>query len=162
VEFNWVDWLFVAIITLSTLFSLLRGFVREAMSLLIWIAATIITWSFSSDLAAQLQGLDIAMFELPQIRLIVACFILFLGTLMIGALLNYFIYRIIKLADASSMDKFLGTVFGAARGGVLVLVIVGVVNATSLSQLDWWQQSILQVEFGKVALWAQQTINDLL
>lgn len=35
----WVDYAILAIIGLSTVISLIRGFVKEAISLIVWIAA---------------------------------------------------------------------------------------------------------------------------
>jgi len=159
--FNWVDWLFIAVIVTSSVMSLLRGFIREALSLLTWIVAGIITWLFAGDLAEQLVGLDIELFKLFHVRLITSCILLFMLTLVVGALVNHLIYRLIALTDASSMDKFLGMVFGAARGAILVLFVVGLVNVTALTHANWWQQSILQVEFAKVAIWSQKFVTDL-
>jgi len=159
--FNWVDWLFIVIIAISAVMSLLRGFIREALSLLTWIAAGIITWLFAGDLAEQLIHLDVELFKLFHVRLITACILLFMFTLVVGALVNHLIYRLIALTDASSMDKFLGMVFGAARGAILVLFMVGLINITALTHASWWQQSVLQGEFAKVALWSQKFIIDL-
>ena len=55
-QFNGVDWVIIVVLTISTLFSLWRGFVREALSLLAWIAAFIVAHLFVDQLAAQLGG----------------------------------------------------------------------------------------------------------
>ncbi|MFO6376100.1 CvpA family protein, partial [Pseudomonas aeruginosa] len=49
--FTWVDWTMVAIIVVSSLISLSRGFVKEALSLLTWIVAGAVAWMFGGALA---------------------------------------------------------------------------------------------------------------
>ncbi|HCP02317.1 MAG TPA: colicin V production CvpA, partial [Pseudomonas sp.] len=41
---TWVDWAIVAIIAVSALISLTRGFVKEALSLLTWVIAGLVAW----------------------------------------------------------------------------------------------------------------------
>ena len=38
-SFNWADWAILAVVIVSSLISLLRGFVREALSLVSWAVA---------------------------------------------------------------------------------------------------------------------------
>ncbi|MCK4708586.1 MAG: CvpA family protein, partial [Gammaproteobacteria bacterium] len=46
-----IDFAFLAVILISTLFSLLRGFVKEAISLTTWIVAMWISTTFASNLS---------------------------------------------------------------------------------------------------------------
>ena len=46
----WVDFAILAVIGISTLVSLIRGFVKEAVSLIIWIGAFFIASTFYGDL----------------------------------------------------------------------------------------------------------------
>ena len=85
--FTWVDWCIVAIICVSCLISLQRGFVKEALSLLTWIVAGVVAWMFGGALAEHLTD----FIELPSLRVIAACAILFIATLALGALVNYLI-----------------------------------------------------------------------
>ena len=48
---NWVDWAFIAVLTVSTLISLWRGFAREALSLLGWVAAFVLANLFADRLS---------------------------------------------------------------------------------------------------------------
>ena len=54
---NWVDWVIIVVVTLSTLISLWRGFVREALSLAAWIAAFVVASLFADPVAAMLSGI---------------------------------------------------------------------------------------------------------
>jgi hypothetical protein len=54
VIFTWVDWAIVAVVAISSLISLSRGFVKEALSLLTWIIAGVVAWMFGGALAQHL------------------------------------------------------------------------------------------------------------
>ena len=53
--FTWVDWAFIAVVVISSLISLKRGFVKEALSLLTWIIAGVIAWMFGGALSHHLD-----------------------------------------------------------------------------------------------------------
>lgn len=70
--FTWVDWAIIAIIAISSLISLRRGFVKEALSLLTWIIAGAVAWMFGGALSQHLTQ----FIEMPSARVIAACAIL--------------------------------------------------------------------------------------
>ena len=49
-------------------------------------------------------------------------------------------------------------VFGAARGGLLVVVAVGLLSLGPVQQDQWWQQSRLLPQFVMVADWSKNLI----
>ena len=55
---NWVDFSILGIIAVSTLISLIRGFVKEAISLVVWFAALFISSNFYADLAVYFTAID--------------------------------------------------------------------------------------------------------
>ncbi|MHA6494472.1 CvpA family protein [Pseudomonas borbori] len=152
--FTWVDWAIIAIIAVSSLISLSRGFVKEALSLLTWIIAGVVAWMFGGALSHHLSGL----IETPSARVIAACAILFIVTLLVGALINYLIGELIRVTGLSGTDRFLGMVFGAARGGLLVVVLVGLLSLAPVQEDPWWQQSTLLPHFLMVADWSKNLI----
>lgn len=155
--FTWVDWGIVAIVCVSCLISLQRGFVKEALSLLTWIVAGAVAWMFGGALAAHL----VEFIEIPSVRVIAGCAILFIATLVLGALVNYLISELVRVTGMSGTDRFLGTAFGAARGALLVVVLVGLISLAPVQQDLWWQQSILIPHFLMVADWSKTFILDL-
>lgn len=70
--FTLVDWAIIAIIAVSTLISLKRGFVKEALSLLIWIIAGAVAWMFGGSLSVYLES----YIQTPSMRVIAGCAIL--------------------------------------------------------------------------------------
>ncbi|MGH8353322.1 MAG: CvpA family protein [Pseudomonas sp.] len=155
--FTWVDWAIIAVISVSSLISLKRGFVKEALSLLTWIIAGVVAWTFGGALSQHLTE----FIEMPSARVIAACAILFIATLMVGALVNFLIGELVRVTGLDGTDRLLGMVFGAARGALLVVVLVGLLSLAPVQQDPWWQQSSLLPHFLMVADWSKNLILGL-
>ena len=104
--FSIVDWVIIAIVGASTLISLRRGFIREALSLVTLIAAMIVSRLFG----AQAATLLVNFIEVDSVRNIVAYVGLFFTTLLVGGLVNSLIVQIVKVAGLSGLDKVLRAV----------------------------------------------------
>ena len=151
---TWVDWAIVAIIAVSALISLTRGFVKEALSLLTWVIAGLVAWLFGGALAELL----VPYIETPSLRVIAACSILFVMTLLLGGLVNYLISQLVKATGLSGTDRFLGMVFGAARGALLVVVAVGLLSLAPVEADAWWRETVVIPHFLLVADWSKNLI----
>lgn len=154
---TWVDWAIVAIIVVSALISLTRGFVKEALSLLTWVIAGLVAWLFGGALAELLAP----YIETPSLRVIAACSILFVMTLLLGGLINYLIGQLVIVTGLSGTDRFLGMVFGAARGALLVVVAVGLLSLAPVEADTWWRESVVIPHFLLVADWSKNLILQL-
>lgn len=153
-SFNWVDWAIIALIAVSGLISLARGFVREALSLLVWIVAGAVAWLYGGALATHLAP----YIELPSARVIAGCAILFLLTLMLGALLTHLLGMLVQATGLSGTDRLLGVIFGVARGALLVVIAVGLLSLAPVQQDPWWQQSVLLPDFLMIADWSKNLV----
>ncbi len=145
----WVDYAILGIIGLSALISLVRGFVRETVSLLIWVAAFVVAWTYFREMAAHLSG----WIETPSLQLGVAFILLLLVVLILGGLVGFLIGQLVDKTGLSGTDRLLGMVFGAARGAVLVAILVLLAGLTPFPQDPWWMQSLLIPHFQNLAVW---------
>lgn len=136
---NWLDFVFLGIITASVLISLVRGFVREVVSILVWVAAFWLALRYSDALAARLEP----FIGSPTIRLVAAFAGLFIITLLLGALLNYLAGQLVGRTGLSGTDRALGVVFGGLRGLAIVALLVLVAGLTAVPGERWWQDSLL-------------------
>ena len=149
----WVDYVIIGILGLSALISLMRGFVREALSLAAWVLAFWVSWTFFRELAVQLDW-----FTVPSVRLGAAFAILFIATLMVGALVNFLMGQLVDKTGLSGTDRLLGMFFGAARGAVLVAILVLLAGLTPFPNDPWWTQSQLIGYFQELAIWLKELL----
>ncbi len=145
---NWVDYAILAIIALSALISVLRGFMSEALSLLGWILAFWVAISFTEELAGFLAG----HITVAPLRLGLAFFVLFVTTLLLTVLVNFLVSQLVEKTGLTGTDRVLGVVFGIARGAVIVAVLVLLAGLTTLPADAWWRESMLLGHFQQLAM----------
>jgi membrane protein required for colicin V production len=149
------DWAIIAVLAISTLMSLRRGFLKEALSLGTWIAAFVVARQFHGpmDQLLETQIVDSLM------RSIAAFTALFVGTLLVGAALGFLLGALINATGLSSTDRVLGMVFGFARGALIVTVVIGLLNLTPLVNDSWYTTASLVPHFETVAQWALEQLS---
>lgn len=148
----WFDIAIIGVILLSTLISLIRGFVKESISLATWLVAGFIAMTYYLVLADML----LPYIESPTISQAVSFGALFITTLIVGAIINYIVSQLVTKTGLSGTDKMLGMIFGAARGVLIVSMLVLFAGLTPMPQESWWQQSQLVEQFREIAIWIQQ------
>ncbi|MWP49964.1 MULTISPECIES: CvpA family protein [unclassified Gilliamella] len=146
---NWVDFTIIGVIVFSALISVIRGFVREALSLISWILAFFISSRFYSYITDYLTYFDSEM-----IRIAVAIVILFISTLLVCTIVSYVISQLVQKTGLSSVDRTLGSCFGVLRGVLVVAAILFLLDTfTPLSQSPYWTQSLLIPHFHFIIRW---------
>ena len=153
---NWFDLTLIAILTLSIVVSMFRGLIREALSLLIWVGAFWVAWTFVDNGATALAP----YIELPSARHLIAFVALFLLALIVGGLVNYLVGTMVKKTGLGATDRFFGMFFGFGRGVVAVTALMLFLKATPFSQDPWWNEAKLQPYFSKLADWVQSKMPD--
>ncbi|WP_111656792.1 CvpA family protein [Isoalcanivorax indicus] len=148
---NLADGVILFIIAVSALISVRRGFMREAFSLVTWVAAFIIARLFGPGLEVMLEP----SIETPSIRMAVAFGSLFAATLVVGALINHLLGELVRVTGLSGTDRLFGMVFGAVRGMVVVIVLVALAGPMFVDDV-WWQQSVLVPQFAMMEDWSRQ------
>ncbi|MFV8835601.1 CvpA family protein [Aquisalimonas sp. APHAB1-3] len=140
---NWLDYAILAVIVLSALISLIRGFVREVISLVVWVAAFWISIRYADRLAVYLADYIAS----PTLQLGVAFVALFVVTLIIGAIINYVAGQFVGRTGLTGTDRYIGVIFGLLRGVVVVGVLVLAAGLTALPREPWWQESVVVHHF---------------
>ena len=129
----WIDYAILAVVGISTLISLVRGFVKEAVSLVIWISAFFIASQFYVNLSSLLTSIPD-----QTLRNAAAIAILFITTLILGALVNYLIGQLVSKTGLSGTDRVLGLVFGALRGVLISSAALFFMDAFTPASSTMW------------------------
>lgn len=154
---NWADWTIVGVIAISSFFSLRRGFMREALSLITWVTAFVVARLFNEALTVVLEP----YIETPSLRLIAAFAILFIAMLIVGAVINNLVAMLVDATGLSSTDRILGVGFGIARGGLLVIALVALIGMTPATEDPWYQESQLIPHFKTLEDWSRNMASDV-
>lgn len=136
---NWVDYLIIAIIAISALISLVRGFVREVLSIVVWVAAFWLAVTFARPLAGLLSNYIAS----ATLQIATAFAVIFIGTLLLGAVVNFLAGQLVGRTGLSGTDRAIGVVFGAGRGLILTALLILALGLTRVPQESWWRQSVL-------------------
>jgi membrane protein required for colicin V production len=134
-----IDYALAGLLVLSAVIGVVRGFFREAMSLLVWAGAI---WA-AADYGHWLTPLFDDILVSDQSRLWAARLGLLVGCLVVGHLCAWLMGMLLHSTRLAGADRALGMVFGLLRGVLLTgLVIIGL-RVAGLDDEPWWQQSKL-------------------
>ncbi|AMQ27634.1 TPA: CvpA family protein [Legionella pneumophila] len=145
-QLQWVDIAIVAIIALSVLTGLFRGFVKELVALCVWILAIWLGFNYSQSLDPWLSS----YIEEQSVRTAIGFIIILFATLFVGGVVNAILSFILKRAGLSGTDRTLGMGFGFLRGVFIVALIMVAVKMTSLPYQEYSQKSKLYARFDPV------------
>lgn len=131
------DYIALAILGLSALIGLLRGIVREVLSLIAYGVAFIsaVWWG------PRVNDWMLAYIDNSLLRTIAAYCSIFLIVLVLIGLLNMALGALLDRAGLTPADHGLGAVFGTLRGVLIILALVGLAGYTELPKEPWWQDA---------------------
>ncbi|MCY4221754.1 MAG: CvpA family protein [Thiotrichales bacterium] len=135
----WIDYAILGIVGISGVISLMRGFIREALSLAGWIAAFWAALAFSGVVAMWLEG----YVSVPSVRVGIAFAGIFFGVLLLGGIVLRLAGLVVEKTGMSGTDRTLGIVFGVLRGIMITALLVLLAGLTALPRDPWWSQSVL-------------------
>jgi membrane protein required for colicin V production len=153
---NWADWTIIAIIGISSLISISRGFVKEAISLAIWGLAFFVAVAFHERLAVLLKD----TVQSASLRYMISYTTLFIATFIVGAMVKHLIGELVKITGLRGTDRLFGMVFGITRGAIIIMALLILLPMGFPVEQDvWWQQSLLIPHFLLVEQWSIDTFN---
>ncbi len=150
----WIDYAIISLIGISSLIGLLRGFIKEAFSLVLWVLAIWIGFTYSQAFSVYLEP----FIQYPSARLAASFGILFFVTLILGAIISHLLSELVKKTGLTGSDRFAGMIFGIARGFAVVAIIVMLAGLTPLPKDAWWKESVLIPPFQSLAVWFRDNI----
>ena len=145
------DYIIIAILFVSVLISLIRGFFKELLSLVIWVIGFWVAIKFYGRVAEFLE----TYITNAGFRQVVSFSSIFILILIFGAIFNYLFTFILIKTGLSSTDRLLGMIFGCARGILLVAVILLLISSTAFTEDSWWKESVLIPHFKVAVDWLE-------
>ncbi len=146
---NWADYTIVAVLLLSVLMGLMRGFVGEVLALACWVLAFWVAWEYGPPLADAFS----ASISVPSVRVMLGYAICFITVLIAGAILGFLLRKLVAGSGLSGSDRLLGMVFGLVRGLALITLVVFMIGFTPFQRDPWWHESRLLPSFQNGARW---------
>lgn len=115
-----MDIVLIIIVSLSILFGIIKGFIRELLSLAFFIIAVVLAFLFYHEMG------DVFMSSVKSRDISNFCgFItIFVVVLIIGTVITYFAKKVFTIGPLKGVDKILGGVFGLIRGILISAIIV--------------------------------------
>jgi membrane protein required for colicin V production len=153
---NWTDYTIIAVLGLSVLMGLWRGFVVEVLALAVWACAFWVAWLLGPTLAERLSD----SISTPSARVMLAYALCFIAVLVAGAIVTFVMRKLVEGSGLSGSDRLLGMVFGLARGLALVVLVVFLLGFTPFSGDPWWRESRLLPGFENGARWLGSRLPD--
>jgi membrane protein required for colicin V production len=123
--FNEFDWVTLAIVLLSVAIGLYRGFGREALALMGWVAAFVLANVLADPLANALRAIS----DSETVRYLAGWSLVFVGVLAIFKVLASLFAQQMRQPGFNLGNRLLGGVFGLVRGMVVMLAITLVLRA---------------------------------
>lgn len=146
---NWADYCILGTLAISVLMGLWRGFVAEVMALSCWALAFWVAYTFGADLAEKFSS----SIRLVSARFLLGYAICFITVLIAGSIVTFLIRKLVSSSGLSGTDRMLGMLFGLARGGVVVTLMVLLLGFTPFPKDLWWHESQLLPTFQTSAEW---------
>jgi membrane protein required for colicin V production len=141
-----VDYAILGVLVLSSVFGMLRGFLREALGLATWVIGLWLAWRHSDVMEPYLGGL----LATEPLRIWAARGLMLIAVLALGTLISVLVSQFVRVTLFSGFDRLLGFAFGVVRALVIVGLLTMVGQRLQLDGEAWWKASRL-VPYAEVA-----------
>ena len=144
------DYIVLAILLFSIVISFLRGFVREVVSLLTWIVGVVVAVKFAPFLSQYFSW-----FSSDTLQYIIAFALIFIVIFIVGALIARLLKDVSYAIGLGFIDHILGFVFGFARGGLVVILLIMLIGATPYASSPWFVRGLTVNMTQGIVVWAE-------
>lgn len=150
------DFVVLLILLVSTFISVMRGLLREVLSLASWVGAFFVAKYGAPLVAAWLTG----MVSHSGARLALAFVLVMIASVLLFSLLSLQIAKVVKITGLRGTDRALGAFFGFARGVLVAVLLVLVAGLTPLPKERYWQDAFFRVPLETMASWMRPRLPE--
>ncbi len=154
-----LDVVLIAVMLISGLLAMIRGFIREVLSIIAWVLAAAVTlYSYNKLLPAAT-----AYFNSDLIAKATVVGGVFLVTLLVVSIITVRISDMVLDSRVGALDRTLGFLFGLGRGLIIVVVAYGFFDwlVPAKSQPTWVTDAKSRVFLASTADWLRSMSPDL-
>lgn len=141
-----IDAVIIAIIAISVIVAFFRGFISEALSLIVWVLAFMGAVFYYQDVGKMLPNLfggsaNALSGDESIFGDLISFAITFIALLIILGLVNLLITFVLRKLSISWPDRLLGTIFGLLRGVFIVAVISLFIIESPFKESEYWKNA---------------------
>ena len=149
-----IDITIVVLIAISTIIGIFRGFFKELMLIVVLVISLVVAY-YGASLSAQwipdgqwqIAGYTVNM---RTVGFAVSFGTILFVVMILGRVLVTKASNVLHSVGVITIDRFFGGVFGLARGGLIIAIMVTIAGLTMLPSGFWWQQSRLLPTFERL------------
>lgn len=151
-----LDLTLLAIVGVSTLFGLMRGFISALASMVAWLLSGWVAFHYGGDVAHLL-----ASDGQPSASELLGGYVLsFVGVMIFVGLTGWAIRHLVKSVGLSGLDRVLGLALGLARGVLVACIVLLLTAFTDLPREPEWQRSSVVPVLLPGAQWLSQWLPE--
>jgi membrane protein required for colicin V production len=153
-----IDIAIIAVIAISIITGVMRGFLRELIALFAWILAIWLSFKYCHLVAAWLSP------YVPDrnIQLGAGFLVMLVFILLMGAVVNAILGFLLRHSGLSSADRLLGMGFGFTRGVLIVSLAMAIIGLTGFNIKSYQASSRLYAYFEPLSNWVAASVQPLL
>ncbi|HTH95064.1 MAG TPA: CvpA family protein [Rhodocyclaceae bacterium] len=133
------DYAVLGVIAASLLLGLWRGVVSEILAIAAWVLAFFVAREF----AASVSGFFAGLLHDRNVQYLAGFAAVFVGVLVVVGIVRLAVSFLLRAVGLGLIDRLLGSIFGVARGVLIVLIAVMLGGLTPLPKASWWQDAML-------------------
>lgn len=134
-----IDLILGLVLVASIVIGIVRGFVKEMLSLLAWGVAFWIAYRYSAPAS---EWLDTFIGN-PTLSSPLGSIGVFVASLLTLSLVGNLLSRLFKRSGLTGTDRLLGAVFGAGRGLAILIATLVILRLTPVIEQPWYNASWL-------------------
>ena len=144
-----IDILIAIVLIFSVVVGIVRGFVKEAISITALLFAI---WA-ALNLGPGVGEISDSWLSSKELQTWFGRILVFVLILAVGGLIGWGLAKLVRLSVLSGIDRLVGGFFGAARGVLFVALFILAGEFAGFSNDGWWKKSKLLPHFEVVAEW---------
>lgn len=152
-----LDAIGIVVLFLFSLLGVIRGFIKELLSIFSWILCTLAAFMYYDESARYVQN----FFPGELIPFVFSFIVIFATALLLMSIISKWVSKIVKDSPLDGLDRLLGSCFGLAKGMILVIFVAFILDFLGF-EADWWDDSITKLAFEWLQIYRERIYEQLI